>query len=355
MAPNNFSWLSTCKASRLKTIATLIGINSTGTKPDLCASICADLITPKSGPPFTRQNGEANKAAAVAGRKKHHDIISIDMGIRNLAYCHISLPNDWNKTASKVNPTVKQWARIAISQKATTQAETNDNPTRSNSLKKAKKEPFDPQTFAQHAYTLIAKLLTHSPTQILIERQRFRSMGGSSVQEWTLRVNMFESMLYAVLHTYSALGLWDGSVYSVAPAKVNSFWLGKDLDLGDRSTDVGLVTIIGKEKKGKKKKDANKKSARSKVAKIELVERWLREGRGGGVEFMGEAKKVGRRYLDKRGVKRGGGEGIGKLDDLADCLLQGMAWIRWEENRVAIVENGLEAVEELEGALLAKR
>lgn len=169
-------------------------------------------------------------------------------------------------------------------------------------------------------------------------------MGGSSVQEWTLRVNMFESMLYAVLQTYSALGLWHGSVYSVAPAKVNSFWLGKVLDLEDSSAEAGLTMVIGKEKK---KKEGNKKSARSKVAKIELVERWLREG---GIEFMGEAKEVGRRYLDKRGFKRGGGEDIGKLDDLADCLLQGVAWIRWEENRVAIFENGLEAVEELEGA-----
>lgn len=181
-------------------------------------------------------------------------------------------------------------------------------------------------------------------------------MGGSSVQEWTLRVNMFESMLYAVLHTYFSLGLWHGSVYSVAPAKVNSFWLGKDLDLRESSSssEAGLMTIMGK-KKTEKKKEGNKKSARSKVAKIELVERWLRERGEGAVEFMGEAKKVGRSYLNKRGVKRGGGEDIGKLDDLADCLLQGMAWIRWEENRVAIVETGLEAVEELEGALLARR
>lgn len=180
-------------------------------------------------------------------------------------------------------------------------------------------------------------------------------MGGSSVQEWTLRVNMFESMLYAVLHTYFALGLWHGSVYSVAPAKVNSFWVGKDLDLRESSSsEDGLMTMMGK-RKTEKKKERNKKSTRSKVAKIELVERWLREGGEGGVEFMGEAKKVGRSYLNKRGVKRGGGEDIGKLDDLADCLLQGMAWIRWEENRVAIAENGLEAVEELEGALLARR
>lgn len=166
------------------------------------------------------------------------------------------------------------------------------------------------------------------------------------MQEWTLRVNIFESMLYAVLQTYSVLGLWHGSVSSVAPAKVNSFWLGKDLDL-EGSDEARSMMIMGK-----KKKEASKKNTRSKLAKIELVERWLRKG---GIEFIGEAKKVGRRYLDKRGRKRGrGGEDIGKLDDLADCLLQGMAWIRWEENRVAIVENGLEAVEELEGILATR-
>lgn len=168
------------------------------------------------------------------------------------------------------------------------------------------------------------------------------------MQEWTLRVNMFESMLYAVIQTYSALGLWHGSVSSVAPAKVNSFWLGKDLDL-EGSNEGGSMMIMGREKK-----EASKKSTRSKVAKIELVEKWLREGE---FEFMGEAENVGLRYLDKRGRKRGGreGEDLGKLDDLADCLLQGMTWIRWEENRVAIVEYGLEAVEELEGALRATR
>ena len=35
---------------------------------------------------------------------------------------------------------------------------------------------------------------------------------------------------------------------------------------------------------------------------------------------------------------------MGKLDDLADCLLQGMAWIRWEENRRGVLEGGLEAL-----------
>lgn len=45
--------------------------------------------------------------------------------------------------------------------------------------------------------------------------------------EWTLRVNMFEAMLYAALKTLGEQGLWRGSVFPVAPAKVSKFWQGK--------------------------------------------------------------------------------------------------------------------------------
>jgi cruciform cutting endonuclease 1 len=35
---------------------------------------------------------------------------------------------------------------------------------------------------------------------------------------------------------------------------------------------------------------------------------------------------------------------MGKLDDLADCLLQGMAWIEWEENKRKALEHGVQAL-----------
>ena len=87
--------------------------------------------------------------------------------------------------------------------------------------------------------------------------------------------------------------------------------------------------------------------------KIDLVRRWLEAG---DVVTLGneDVEEMVRRYMQKwdrlpggrKGVKRGEkteGE-MGKLDDLADCLLQGMAWIRWESNKGVMLESGVEAL-----------
>ena len=105
------------------------------------------------------------------------------------------------------------------------------------------------------------------------------------------------------------------------------------------------------------------KGERSKAAKIGVVEGWLGmkdKERGFGLE--GGAEEMGRRFLRKRrggkrvkvGEKVVSGEGervgeaeIGKLDDMADCLLQGMAWVQWERNRRLVMEKGVQAFEEL--------
>lgn len=326
---SKLAWLSTCKAAQLKAIATATGINSSGTKAILIARLQQDLVLRPFAP-----------AEAGNGKKKPqppHSIISIDMGIRNLAYCHLTLPLDWTTTHPPRAPTLTDWTRIAISS-----AQASTSPP--------SKEAFDPATYAQHAHTLIVSLLRHRPNQILIERQRFRSMGGAAVQEWTLRVNMFEAMLYAVLGTYAARRLWAGTVHPVAPGKVSKFWLG------DADAEPMAPATTGSA------------SARTKTAKIKLVAAWL-EARDR-FELEGPAAQMARLYLERqrRGKKSRSGrkaradadippethagaraspEPINKLDDLADCLLQGMAWIRWEQNRTAILARGLDALDEV--------
>lgn len=318
------SWLSTCKASQLKAIASATGINSSGTKPALTLRLLQELSESK----FSLLKDEKSKAP------KPYNIVSIDMGIRNLAYCRFTLPGSWKTARKVIVPTIHDWTRIAISQKTAL----TDGPV----IAKVK-EPFDPATYSQHAHDLITSFLSSRPTQVLIERQRFRSMGGSSVQEWTLRVNMFEAMLYAVLKTYSALGLWSGAVYPVVPKKVSKFWLG--------------------DAEGRNELGSGLKSAKTKTAKIELVGRWLEEANTRSFELKGKAAETGRAYLEKRKGRRKAAKDeemkeaermnsapadVGKLDDLADCLLQGMAWIQWEQNRRMIVSEGLEAMEKLE-------
>ncbi len=332
MAPA-LSWLSACKSSQLKAVATATGINSSGIKPVLISQLLNHL-----------PNGYLRHGRTKSASEDPYDIISIDMGIRNLAYCRLTSPQPLTAAKSSLppriaSPVISEWARVEISNKASKLAGAEGSET---------KEAFDPATYSQHAYDLVKTLLLRSPrkpTDILIERQRFRSMGGSAVQEWTLRVNMFEAMIYAVLKTLSEHGTWQGMVHPIAPAKVSKFWLG--------------------EREGAAVEGGGSKSAKTKTAKINLVGTWLKERDAEDHPFrlMGEAETLGMAYLRKR--NRGkkvlakhevmdGEEGnavvpvaIGKLDDLADCMLQGMAWIRWEQNRKLIVSKGLEALDEI--------
>lgn len=306
-------WLSECTIAQLQSIARAIGSNTGGTKASLGSHLRDELQRDR----FTLPRGSKHSRAG------QHRIVSIDMGIRNLAMCTVVVPEDWHSEQKTTVPLVQHWTRIGVSKKAAaeTPAEEVD--------RAATKEAFDPRTYAQHAYDLVSScILPHGPSQILIERQRFRSMGGSAVQEWTLRVNMFEAMIYASLKTFSEQKLWNGSVHAVTPAKISKFWLGDD---------GGSVGSSGP------------KGSKTKSAKIALVGDWLSTGQQ--CEFEGEAVDIAQAYRAKLAgrAKRAKGEqdvrakrdlgrpAIGKLDDLADCLLQAMAWIRWEENRRALI------------------
>ena len=218
---------------------------------------------------------------------------------------------------------------------------------------------------------------------------------------------MFEAMLYTVLKTLHEQGQWIGSVHAVAPGKIGRFWLG-DGDVSDVSGEKPVqdeeeegptTTEAGKSKgNGSKKKQApsNSKSAKTKTAKIRIVQGWLEEVLSsssssssssnrdsssrtgasvgnymeeGRFNIEGSARELGEAFLRKRkrvkdvkvrprsivGPTTGISEKeeveveveIGKLDDLADCVLQGMAWVQWEGNRRKIVEEGESALNQL--------
>lgn len=340
---SRFSWLGSCTNAQLSILARAVGINSSGTKPILTSQLLDHLPKGSFGPKIN-----------PASLQEPCRILSIDMGIRNLAYCCLVLPHTGRRFETNIGlPVVQEWTRIAVSEDSSKSKQSKDlvltkMTTGVEPSKRVKisnpKEAFDPASYSQHAYDLVTTLLQDlKPTHILIERQRFRSMGGSAVQEWTLRVNMFEAMIYAVLKTFSERGFWRGVVHPVSPSRISNFWI----------TD----------KSGTLKEGQGSKSAKTKTAKIEVVAKWLEDG--GHFELKGAAAQLGEAYLRKRTKKASKSsvaqkglseskaravaqDSVEKLDDLADCLLQGMAWIKWEKNRRWILAKGAEALAELE-------
>ncbi|KAL8657398.1 MAG: hypothetical protein Q9226_001958 [Calogaya cf. arnoldii] len=332
---SHLDWLRRCKLKQLETIARATGINSSGTKPILISALQESLSFPHHNP---LPNPPSKKPQA---RKDEYKIFSIDMGIRNLAYCQLVLPPFWlhlsspsrTTSAKPITPQLHHWSRIDVSSPSDPLTATKPRP----------KELFTPAIYAPHAHNFLAThILPHNPTHILIERQRFRSMGGSAVQEWTLRVNMFEAMLYAVLQTYAAEGKWSGEVVPVLPMKVVKYWLDgmQDDDVIEQGTDT-------EDKKKNNGKGASLGSEKSKAKKKGIVRDMVQSGSG--IRLLGQAKEMGDLVMGtadgKKKKKAEKGKGLGKFDDLADCLLQGLAWVKWEENKRLVLERGMEALD----------
>jgi cruciform cutting endonuclease 1 len=79
------------------------------------------------------------------------------------------------------------------------------------------------------------------------------------------------------------------------------------------------------------------------------VRAWLEAGHMVGLGNE-EVEAMAKKYMEKwdrtpggRRLEARGGE-MGKLDDLADCLLQGMAWIQWQENKKIALQHGVEVL-----------
>jgi cruciform cutting endonuclease 1 len=303
-------WLETLTLDKLRRLATEIGAPCSGTKVarinGIRRAVSSTQIKDKSG---TKPEGLS--------------LLSIDMGIRNLAFSHITAPV--RRTTNPLEylqfemPTVQAWRRIAVSQPLLsagqqTSGAGNSSPfskksslSGSDTVDEVSKESFEPNDYAVHAYNLVKYMLqTYQPNQIVIERQRFRSGGGSAVQEWTLRVGVFEGMLYSVLRTLMEERKMKLVVEPMLPTRVNRYWLeGRD----------ALPSFEEKKLTGRK----------AKKAKVELVASLLKEAKSSiGIaqslepfvaEFVLSCNKAAT-------GKRTAVDGTSKLDDLADSLLQ---------------------------------
>ncbi|KAL8875260.1 MAG: hypothetical protein Q9198_006355, partial [Flavoplaca austrocitrina] len=100
---SRLDWLRTCKLKQLEAIARATGINSSGTKPVLISHIQEGLSKPSNIPPDIASN---KPPLQKQERNDAYNIFSIDMGIRNLAYCQLVLPPYWlhSQNFSKEEP-----------------------------------------------------------------------------------------------------------------------------------------------------------------------------------------------------------------------------------------------------------
>ena len=316
--------LSHLKAFQLKYLAFLTGSASAGTKAALQHALSRSLEV----------------GVSSASRK----VVSVDMGIRNLAYCVVDAKQSPETGDPSRLLTVSTWTRKDLLSPAAPEISPLQEPNDQMNQKQGRTgrqkidtEAFTPPQLAKTAHSLVKTLLSHKPNNILIERQRFRSGGAAAIQEWTVRVNMLENMLWASLETLKASDLslvGFPETLAIAPKRVAEFWLS-----GQRPVLTSSNSIFG----SNASLPTTERLARTKIEKKEkvaLVQKWVMGAlseSGVTLCFEGQAAEVAEAFSEqnKRGAKKIAG---GKLDDLADCLLQALAYLQWEENKTLLRE-----------------
>ncbi|EED23798.1 conserved hypothetical protein [Talaromyces stipitatus ATCC 10500] len=386
------TYLTSLKATQLKNLARETGIPSSGRKDELRHRISEELLTSillhENKNHSTSEHKSKTKERKKSG--KELSILSIDMGIQNLAFAHLivrPLGEHAPGTGAGVDRgliMLNAWHRINVQElrscapaTQTTDTEIRNDEIEEESIPQTEtttNKNFEPDSLSYNAYVLLSSLLqAYKPTHILIERQRFRSGGQSAVLEWSLRVGVFEGMLHAVLCTmrevsrllhdthsdiYGLDGVVDGlKVYAISPARIKQFW-----DEGKSES------LLDNEEEGRKGKGQNQRgvktfkmdivgdllSASTKTGKSlscwdlavntdkgekglgvsDVVDAYLRRWDPQAVDSQPTGLKGRKKSMSATTEKA---HKIDKMDDLADCLLQGVTWLEWQARRARIV------------------
>jgi cruciform cutting endonuclease 1 len=371
---------------------TRIGSASSGTKSTLAERFQRDLRRIYNSHP---RPPKAATQLAECGRKIR--VVSIDMGIKNLAFCdaEVAYPSSTSTARYSLDATMKilRWKKLDLvggpkpttrvldggaalqdSEEDGTAAEEDDN-------------QFSPSVLSRTAYKFITEeVLSANPDVVLIEKQRWRSGGGSAVQQWTVRVNTLEAMLWAILETVKRTQqprLGGGKaldVRAVDPKRVGQYWLGQharalsERDEEALAHDMSALSVEDDESDdvGEADSKATKKPSRSKAeksAKIAILRSWLAEHAMStipstptrmpciafSVDFNAEptrqallpkAKALRKKKSSKSSRATGAdvelaeelpAAEIKKLDDITDCFLQAAAWVAWDLNKFQLL------------------
>lgn len=366
-------------AKALQKLLARIGSASSGTKVTLQDRFLRDLEKSKLG--HCHETWEYQRTAKWSQEIR---VMSIDMGIKNLAFCdaQITYPIE-----SKLNATMEvlRWEKIDLVKTSRKHRAhlPNTRLIKENTAEADDEvDPYSLSVLSSTAYDLVKHtILAGAPDIILIEKQRWRSGGGSAIQQWTVRVNTLEGMLWAALETilgerYNTPAKDQNQppmkpyvVSAVDPKRVGQYWLQQDAQATEK---VGEVADEEVDENGLSTEKKLTRSKAEKKAKINLLRSWLSSNPASTApssstatpvitfKFNSSAEHVRQalRLPSKtvRGKKKpksdneGGGsvkatasEGakdpdLKKLDDVTDCFLQAAAWVSWESNRVQLQE-----------------
>ncbi|CCJ28946.1 unnamed protein product [Pneumocystis jirovecii] len=270
-------------------------------------------------------NGKISKIRLINEHYTTHRILSIDVGIRNLALCSMIVPStinqDFNSISHK-NIIINEWDKLSVELE-----NIQDN--------KVIKKTYKPVDYSFLAYQLAKSFLEKfKPRTILIERQRYRTLNMNTIHEWIIRVNMFEHMLHAVFRCFKEEKIWDdpeADILSIDPTKIISLWtkkniiLKEELFIGHNLPKNIFINSI-RENLIYLKPSALK----SKKIKTKIVDSLLKMD----TIFNFENTQItAKDFMSQKKNKS-----ILKIDDLADCFLQGVSWIIWEQNKWKLKE-----------------
>lgn len=310
--------LSKLKLTQLKVLSTLLGLPSSGTKSVLLEGII-----------------QASTAVGALGSKISRSsplvVKSVDMGVRNLSLVNLHAPSLVSGSL-QAGASHEKYGKMGISQWKRLDVEKGFRPDSWS----PEVSSFDVDRLAVIAHALVrrefvlntpgenvCKSKSHWPDVILIERQRFRSGSSASTLEWTIRVNMLENMLHAILHTLAPPETV--VVASINPKAVLNYWIQR--------------TGTAREEKGYKETKAFKTRLAAAVLGLHYPSRPLLNKKNipmldiSGLELA--TAPCGFDILDteSKDVVQILGSAKVKDDDLADSFLQGLAWLEWIEGR----------------------
>lgn len=355
------TFLSNLRAWQLKHLAFLTGLNSTGTKAQLCRTL-------------------VDRTSRAGLSTSPCRILSVDMGVKNLAFCLLEtrrLQGDEQTTDGTLSLHMSDWKRLDVSERLiarhTSSSKSTAIPTQTpgdptgetgqsiDASSDDQSNIYAPSSLSKAAFALASEFLQYRPDYILIERQRFRSGGAPAIQEWTVRVNMLESMLWASLETMrhghnmtqTAQGQKFPEVLEMSPRRIGMFWLSRG-NFFPTPADIAASMMAPQETVKTMENEVKKKSFEKKD-KIALARHWLSLSLttddltvNGKLAPMvasfcspkeGQSRRRSKHDEHEDELETKDTSAIsGKLDDLADCLVQAVTFALWEQNRERVRE-----------------